>query len=501
MKLPSSFKNWISITGSVLAIFNLAAILSLFILNWFFNFGGTYIGLFIYIVLPGFMITGLILIPIGMRVTKIKEKKSGVLAETKNWPLIDFNNVATRNAGIIFIFGTVFLLIISSIGSYEAFHYTESVEFCGKLCHKVMEPEYTTYHGSPHERVACVECHVGSGASWYVKSKLSGLYQVYSVLAKKYPTPIPTPIANLRPARETCEQCHWPEKFYDRKMKYLQSYLADDANTEVIVQLQMKTSSKTLPDGSFEKGIHQHISPDVKIEYKTSSANRQVIPWVKYTNTKTGVSEIFTDSENPLSQEKLDSLETRVMDCLDCHNRPSHNYNVPQNFIDKSISEGKISKSLPGIKQIAMTILYKDYSTKDSAFLAINNQVTEFYKSSHPELLVSKKAEIEDAIKEIQNGYANNIFPKMKSSWKFYPNNIGHMESDGCFRCHNDRHSTENKKVISKDCNLCHSILAEGTSDSLKYSNSFVPLEFKHPVDIDEAWKTESCSSCHAQLY
>jgi hypothetical protein len=496
MKLPSSIKNWVSIIGAVLAIFNLATILSLVILNSFFDFGGTYIGLFIYMLLPAFMIFGLILIPVGMRLNRASARKAEAEGDVKNWPIINFNNEATRNASIIFIFGTIFLLVISSVGSYEAFHYTESVEFCGKLCHKVMEPEFTTYHGSPHERVACVECHVGAGASWYVKSKMSGLYQVYSVLAHKFPTPIPTPIANLRPARETCEKCHWPEKFYDRKMKYLQSYLADDSNTERVIQLQMKTSSKGL-----ERGIHQHISPDVKIEYKTTSTNRQVIPWVKYTNTKTGVSEVFTDNENKLSQQKLDSLETRVMDCLDCHNRPSHNYNVPQNFIDKSISASKISKTLPGIKQISMQVLYKVYSTKDSAFMAIKDKVTEFYKSSHPELLISRKADIDNSIAEIQNGYANNIFPYMKADWRGYPNNIGHLENDGCFRCHNDRHATPTGKVISKDCNLCHEIQAQGTPDSMQYSNSFKPLEFKHPIDIDDAWKTELCSSCHSQLY
>ena len=500
MKLPSSIKNWVSISGAVLAIFNLATIFSLVILNWVFNFGGTYIGLFIYIVLPVFMVIGLIMIPLGMRMHRKAAREAEKLGEEKNWPIINFNNVATRNAGIIFIFGTVFLLVISSIGSYEAFHYTESVEFCGKLCHQVMEPEYTTYHGSSHERVACVECHVGSGASWYVKSKMSGLYQVYSVIAKKYPTPIPTPISNLRPARETCEQCHWPEKFYDQKLRVRQSYLADDTNTEFTVNLQVKTSSKMTSHG-FEQGIHQHISPDVRIEYKTTSANRQVIPWVKYTNTKTGVSEIFTDSENPLSQAKLDSLETRVMDCLDCHNRPSHDYRTPQRFVDQSLSDGKITKSLPGIKQIAMKILYKDYSTKDSAFMAIRDGVTEFYKTTHPELLTEKKADIDAAIAEIQNGYSKNIFPFMKSSWKSYPNNIGHMVSDGCFRCHNDRHSTEKGKVISKDCNMCHTILAQGTPENMEYSKALEPLEFKHPVDIEDAWKTEMCSSCHSQLY
>lgn len=500
MKLPSSIKNWISISGAVLAVFNLAAIISLFILNWVFGFGGTYIGLFIYILLPIFMIIGLILIPIGMRINRASARKAEAAGIEKNWPTLDFNNEATRNASIIFIIGTVFLVIISSIGSYEAFHYTESVEFCGTLCHEVMEPEYVTYHGSSHERVACVECHVGSGASWYVKSKMSGLYQVYSVLANKYPKPIPTPIANLRPAQETCEQCHWPAKFYDRKVKHLQSYLADESNTEHAIHLQMKTSSKMTAAG-MEAGIHQHISPDVIIEYKTTTDKRQVIPWVKYTNKKTGASEIFTDSDNPLSQAQLDSLETRVMDCLDCHNRPSHNYNVPQNFVDKSISTGKISKTLPGIKQIAMTALYKEYSTKDSAFMGINDQVNEYYQSTFPDVLAGRKAEVEQAIAELKNGYANNIFPFMKADWRKYPNNIGHMEYDGCFRCHNDRHATDKGKVISKDCNLCHVIQAQGSPDSMQYSNSFEPLEFIHPVDTDDAWKTESCSSCHAQLY
>ncbi|WP_321290424.1 NapC/NirT family cytochrome c [uncultured Sunxiuqinia sp.] len=500
MKLPSSIRNWISITGTVLAVFNLASILSLMILNTIFGFGGSYIGIFIYLVLPAFMIIGLLLIPIGMRINRKKARKAKSEGRELNWPVLDFNNVAVRNASTIFIVGTVFLLIISSIGSYEAFHYTESVEFCGKLCHEVMEPEYITYHGSSHERVACVECHVGAGAGWYVKSKLSGMYQVYSVLAKKYPKPIPTPIENLRPARETCEECHWPEKFYDRKLRVEHSFLADDNNTEQIVHLQIKTSSKATADG-MEKGIHQHISPDVKIEYKAVDHDRQIIPWVKYTNTKTGESQTYTDSDYPLSQVELDTLEIRVMDCLDCHNRPSHNYRVPQNFIDQSMAEGRISKTLPSIKLIAMMALYQEYPTKDSAFTAINSQVREYYELVEPEVLENRTAEVEQAIAEIQDQYAHNFFPLMNVSWKYYPNNVGHMETDGCFRCHNDRHAAESGKVISKDCNMCHNILAQGTPDQMKYSESFEPLEFKHPVDIGDDWKTESCSMCHSALY
>ena len=500
MKLPPSIRNWISISGAVLAIFNLACIIALFLLNIAFGFGGQYIGLFIFIILPVFLIVGLLMIPLGMRIYRKKARLAEKEGKRLNWPVLDFNNLATRNASTIFIVGTIFLLILSSVGSYEAFHYTESVEFCGKLCHEVMEPEYVTYHGSSHERVACVECHVGTGASWYVKSKLSGLYQVYSVLVNKYPQPIPTPIANLRPARETCEECHWPEKFYDNKMRIKHSFLTDEENTEHIIHLQVKTSTQVTPQGVI-KGIHQHISPEVKIEYKALDEKRQIIPWVKYTNTKTGEEYIYTDEMSMVSEAELDSLETRIMDCLDCHNRPSHNYNAPQNFIDQSMAEGKISTELPAIKLAAMMALYQDYPNKDTAMTAIESQITDWFESGYPDVYETRKAEIDQAIAAIQDDYSNNIFPFMKASWKEYPNNIGHMESDGCYRCHNDRHTTTENKTISKDCSLCHNIIAQGTQDNMQYSTAFEALDFQHPVDIAEAWRTEMCSMCHTALY
>ena len=500
MRLPTSIKNWISITGAVLAVFNLASILALFVLNTAFGFGGQYIGLFIYIVLPIFMIIGLILIPIGMRINRKRARKAEKEGRKLPWPVVDFNNPATRNASIIFVTGTVVLLIISAIGSYEAFHYTESVEFCGKMCHKVMEPEYVTYHGSAHERVACVECHVGEGAGWYVRSKLSGLYQVYSVLAEKYPQPIPTPIHNLRPAQETCEECHWPEKFYDHSLRVKHSFLSDEDNTEYIVNMHIKTSTQMVK-GEPEPGIHQHIDPNVKIEYIATDDDRQIIPWVKYTNLKTGEERIYTDDQNMLPETQMDSLEVRTMDCLDCHNRPSHDYAPPQNFIDKKMAANEISPDLPSIKLVAMLALNQEYPNKDSAFYAIETQVNEWYESGYPDVWEQNRPVINKAIKEIQDGYANNIFPYMKANWKAYPNNISHMESDGCYRCHNDRHASASGKVISNDCNLCHEIVAQGTQDSMVYANSFEPLEFEHPVDIGDAWKTESCTMCHTALY
>ncbi|MDB4584556.1 NapC/NirT family cytochrome c [Draconibacterium sp.] len=500
MKLPQTLRNWISMIGATIALLNIVFIVLLLIITFIFDIGSSYIGLFIYIVLPIFLVTGLLLIPIGMFLTKRRLKKLEKSQDELDWPVINFNNQETRNAAIIFTIGSLLLFIFSAVGSYEAFHYTESVEFCGKLCHTVMEPEYVAYQGSSHERVSCVQCHVGSGADWYVKSKLSGLYQVYSVLMNKYPRPIPTPVHNLRPAQQTCEQCHWPEKFYDRKLRIKRSYLADEQNTEWDIHMQMKTSAQHSALGIAE-GIHWHINPDVKIEYIATDKKRGDVPWVKYTNLKTGETTVYEDSGTKLSQGQRDSLETRTMDCLDCHNRPSHDYQVPQNFIDKYIISGAISKELPDIKSVAMGIFVEDFPTTDSAFTSIKMQVNEYYEIMYPELLESKKQDIKNAIASIQEGYAKNFFPEMKVNWREYPNHLGHMETNGCYRCHNDKHTSSQGKVISRDCNLCHNITAQGTSDNMEISVATVPLEFKHPIDINEAWRVELCSGCHNELY
>ena len=498
MHLPKSTKNLLTIAGTTIAIVSFLIIVLLFLISTFVELSNSFLGIFIYMVLPALMIFGLILIPLGMIRAKRQEKRK--IAGTPEYPLWDFNNPSTRNAAAIFLVGTICLAILSSIGSFQAFHITESNEFCGKLCHETMKPEYTAYQNSPHSRVKCVECHVGSGAGWYVRSKATGLYQVYAVLTNQIPRPIETPIQNLRPAMETCEHCHWPQKFYDRKTKNIISYLADETTTAWNVHLQMKTSASHSAQG-LAQGIHWHINPDVKIEYISSERNRDKIPWVKYTNIKTKEITIFEDSAEKLRPSQRDSLELRQMDCIDCHNRPSHNYQAPQNFIDELITAGKIPHELTDVKMVAMNILYQDYSTTDSAMLSIKTQVNEYYKTMYPEYPETKKNELEQTILGIQEGYSQNFFPEMGVKWSVHSNHVGHMETNGCFRCHNDRHKSESGKVISRDCNLCHEILAQGTDTTMEISNSFKPLEFKHPVDIGDAWKTQLCSECHVKLY
>lgn len=499
-KLPRSFYNYTTYIGAIIALMNVVFIIFTLLITFIFEIGSAYTGLVTYIILPSFMMGGLFLIPIGALVTRRKLKKQGKLESIKAWPTIDFNEPRTRNMTLVFGIGSIVLFLFSAVGSYEAFHYTESVEFCGTLCHKVMEPEYVAYHESSHERVSCVSCHVGDGATWYVKSKLSGMYQVYAVLTDIYPRPIPTPIVDLRPARETCEECHWPEKFYENKLKVKRSFLADEQNTAWDIHLQMKTSAKHSAMGNSE-GIHWHINPQVKIEYIALDAKRSDIPWVRYTNLETGESIVYQEEDNRLSQSQIDSLQIRTMDCLDCHNRPSHDYKIPQNFIDAYMITGEISSEIPDIKSVTMGIFAQDYPTKDSAFTAIEAQVLAYYQNMYPDFLAEKKQVIVAAIASIQDGYSKNIFPEMGVNWSEYPNHLGHLESPGCNRCHNDKHISSEGRFIPRDCNLCHLITAQGSPDTLEISNQFAPLEFKHPVDMGKAWQTDLCSDCHSQLY
>ena len=500
MKLPKSYYNSLSFIGTIVAILSLTLIAFLFIIAVVFDKGSSYVGLFIYIVLPGLMVLGLLLIPLGMWLTVRRYKKQG-LDMKGQWNVLDLNNSRHRNAVLIFSVGTLLFLMLTSVGSYEAFHYTESNEFCGTLCHKIMEPEYVTYHNSEHAHVKCAECHVGPGADWYVRSKLSGLYQVYSAIAKKYPQPIETPIHDLRPARITCEQCHWPEKFYPNRIITERHYLADESNTRWDIDLRMFISSDHAAEG-LSKGVHWHINPDVKIEYAPNAPDRETIPWVKYINLKTGDTVIYHDIEAPMDDETLASAEIRTMDCMDCHNRPSHSYLVPQEFFDMSLASGEIPLELPEIKTITMQIFYAEtFETKEAAVKIFTEQINAFYEENYPEIFADKKPLIDQAITGIMHGFNQNYFPFMKANWDAYPVHIGHIEYEGCFRCHNDRHTSDSGKVISKDCNLCHTILKQGTPDAPEVAPYDGSLEFQHPVKLKGDWIKGSCSECHRYLY
>ncbi len=502
MKLPISFYNRTTYVGTLVIAVSLILMILVFTAAALFNIGGNYSGLLLYMALPFMLIIGLILIPIGMMRKHRLNKKSDVPVERRKI-IFDFSIKKHRNAAFIFFFGTMFFMIITSMGSYQAFHYTESNEFCGTLCHQVMEPEFVTYQTSAHARVKCVECHVGSGADWYVKSKFSGMYQVYAVLADVYPHPIPTPISSLRPAQETCEQCHWPEKFFPNRIRNEIHYLSDSTNSAWEISYRMKIGPTHSSKGTSE-GIHWHINPDVKIQYRESSSDREYIPWVTYIDLKTGDTIIYINEEDPMDAETFAATPARTMDCMDCHNRPSHQFLTPQDYIDDAISRNKISVDLPQIKFITMSIFANPFDNLDTAKAYTTNTILSFYKDNYPEIYKNKLPLIKKSIVGVIEAYSSNNFPHMGADWDHYPSHKGHVEYNGCFRCHDNNHiSPTTGRKISKDCNLCHSILKQGFKDNMSYSTIDSALRFVHPVILEDVDldKDDLCVDCHRYLF
>ena len=495
LRLPPSFNNWLSYSGAVISIISIFMFVFLFVLSSIAPSDKAYVGIVIFIVIPVFIILGLLLIPLGM-ILKIKSiKKHGGLV-SENLPILNLNLPHHRNATVIFIVGTFLFFFLSALGSYEAYHFTESNRFCGTLCHNIMIPEYTAYQHSPHAKVKCAECHIGAGANWYVKSKLSGLYQVYAALTNTYPQPIPTPVENLRPARDTCEECHWPQKIYGKNQRKEIYYLPNEENTRWEIDLLMNTGGGNPALGQ-SSGIHWHINQDIEIEYFATDEKRLVIPKVILKNKVTGKTTVFENEEGPLDEENAEHVESRVMDCIDCHNRPSHVYRDPSKFLNIAIAAGEIPTSLPMVKYAAIEACVLEYETTEAAMEGISSHIKRFYDDSYPELAVEKATDIDKAIVGIQNAFSKNIFPEMKVKWEHYPDFIGHQTSPGCYRCHDGKHVSQDGQVITHECNDCHFITAQGPADNMEYGGK-EPLEFKHPEDIGDDWQYVGCYECHS---
>ncbi|MCK4889546.1 MAG: NapC/NirT family cytochrome c [Candidatus Aminicenantes bacterium] len=468
MKLPRNYYNPISLFGSILAAVTALIIIFFMIAMTFFDTDGTgsYTGIFIYMVLPVFLIIGLILIPIGMsrRSKRIKREGEGSIVSKI---VLDMSNQRHWNAVGLFILVTILFLMITGIGTYKAFHYTESNEFCGTLCHSVMEPEHVAYQESAHSRVTCVECHVGEGAQWYVNSKLSGLYQVYSVLLNKYPTPIETPIRNLRPARETCEKCHWPEKFYGHNLKVIRRYGLDENSTLKYTTLDMKIDTGKENN---KAGIHWHIATENEVRYVSLDDERLEMLWVEVKQND-GSFKRFSNSALKGDFEEMNEKEisVRTMDCVDCHNRATHIYEEPEKAVDKRISKGQLDRSLPYAKRVVLAAITTNYPDKEAGLNGISNYLNGFYRRKYPDLAGQKLDHISRMIKTAQEIYSRNVHPVMKVDWGTYPSFLGHKRDTGCFRCHNSDLKDEEGKMISFDCTLCHSILSYGEDKTFKY--------------------------------
>jgi hypothetical protein len=461
-------RNPISLTGAAITTASGLIILSLVAVGVVGHHSNPYSGILAFVVLPTIFMAGLALIPIGIFRQRRAERKAIERGETQKpaFPIIDLNIGKTRKAMLIFLFLTMANVVILATATYKGVEVMDSTTFCGTACHTVMMPEYTAYERSPHSRVKCVACHIGPGANWFVKAKITGAWQLVSVALDLYPRPIPTPIHNLRPARDTCEQCHWPTKFVGDKLRVETRYQEDEENTETKTVLLLRVGGI---QGRESHGIHWHVDPANQIRYK-SDPSRETIYDVELTRPD-GTVTVYRNGSPEETDETHD--EWRNMDCVDCHNRPTHVYRAPGEELDAAMVGGEISPELPFVRREGRKLLRVDYASHDEARSSIQTGLTAFYRDNYPDTAAAMTAQIDSAATAMGEIYSSNVFPVMNVNWDTYPTHIGHEQSPGCFRCHNDEHESEDGQVISQDCDTCHSLLAmeEESPDVLEVLN------------------------------
>ncbi len=484
----SLLKNYISLTGLALAGIALANIIVLFIIDITSAVPSPYTGILAYMILPGFLLGGLALAAFGA--WRERSRRLEAVPGAPLLPRIDLNQPGQRSRLAVFVSFVVVFVLLSAVGSYRAYEFTDSTTFCGELCHTVMHPEHVAHDHSAHARVSCVECHVGSGAGWYVKSKLSGARQVVKTILNTYPRPIESPVANLRPAAQTCEQCHWPRRFWGAQLKVFNHFGSDEQNTPRQLRLLIKVGGGD-PSTGGQAGIHWHMNIANKVEYK-SDAKRQNIPWVRITDRNGKVTEYQSTAADA---KAMASMTDRRMDCVDCHNRPTHVYTPPDRAVDQALAGGRISPTLPFAKQQGVTLLTAEYKTTPQAIAAIQQGVNAFYKEKYPQLVSTRSGDIKNMSDALAAIYQENIFPEMKVDWRTHPDNVGHYYFNGCFRCHDGSHVSKDGKVISKDCNSCHTVLGQEEGVLPSAVADATPF-FKHPVELGDLTSV-NCSDCH----
>ena len=410
-------KNRISMVGLALAVVALANIIFLFLVDMVSTQASPYIGILAYMIMPGLLILGLVLMVVGMMVERRRRARG--LPDATPLPRIDLNNPAQRSS-VAFVLkaSSRDFRVCSARLAASIRQYTDSVQFCGQLCHTVMHPEFVAYSASPHARVACVDCHVGPGAGWYVRSKMSGLRQVYYTIRPGHsPVQSKSPVANLRPAQQTCEQCHWPRKFWGAQLKTFTHFGADENNTPRQIRMLIKVGGGDPTLGPAGGGIHWHMNIANKIEYYASDEKRQNIPWVRVTDQNGKVTEYFL-KDNPPKPEEIAKAEKKRMDCVDCHNRPPHIYGPPDLSIDRAMALNVIDPSLPYIKHQGVEVLTADYKTSDEAQKAIPEKINAFYQAKYPQVASSRADAIQAATKELQRIYRTTFFPEMRVNWQ-----------------------------------------------------------------------------------
>ena len=388
------------------------------------------------------------------------------------------------------------LTISMLVGGAYVWDYTNSPPFCGETCH-TMPPEYAAYQLSPHSRVACVECHIGREfIGNQIFRKAGDIKHVVAVTFNTYEYPIRA--KGMRPAPEICEKCHSPEKFSDDSLRVKERFLPDGQNTPYSIYLVLKTGGGSKRVG-LGRGIHWHIENEV--QFLSTDKLDQVIPYIRVTNDDGSIDE-YVDIESGFNTAAVDEDDLKTMDCISCHNRISHTIPFPDQSMDNALSRGVIADDIPDIRRIGAEILSQEYANQEQALDAIEN-LESYYETTFPDFYATNQQKVAEAITEIQNIYKLSVFEEQEINWATHPNNVGHEDTPGCFRCHDGKHLNENDEAIRLECNLCHSIpVVAGTEDfvaDIEISRGPEPESHFNPnwIALHRDVFDTTCSNCH----
>jgi hypothetical protein len=403
-----------------------------------------YMGILTFLIIPAILFAGLILIALGIVLAR-RRVVSEIEAATDP-------RAAWRKLGVFLALMTFVNVVIGTQATYKAVQHMETEQFCGQTCH-VMKPEFTAWNHAPHSHVLCVECHVAPGASGWLASKMSGTRQLLAVVLNNYPRPIASAMESNRlvSSAETCERCHSRNRDVGAPLRVISTFKDDEKNTRTETVLMVHTGG---PLG----GIHgAHMGPGVQIRYAAADAKRQTLPWVEYTDGKGAVQTFTASGATPAG---IASMPVYTMQCVDCHNRPAHSFQTADRAVDAALRAGQLPVGLPFLKKTSLQLLTAAYPTAEAAAQEIPLKLTQFYRTGYAEIASQRNADIAAAGQTLLAIYNRNVFPDLKVTWGTYPNNLGHTDAPGCFRCHDDGHIAANKKTITNDCAVCHQMVA-----------------------------------------
>jgi nitrate/TMAO reductase-like tetraheme cytochrome c subunit len=405
-----------------------------------------YLGIIFDLCLPAVFLFGLMLIPVGIWFRHRSLKAAGQLPST--FPKIDFADPVFRH-GIDFVIVATFInFIIVGTASYRGVAYMDTTSFCGQTCH-VMAPEFSAYHFAPHAGVPCTDCHVAPGVPGYIHAKVNGTKQLLMVILHSYPTPINAD-GKVPPARDTCVNCHNPEKLTTDKLIVKSAY-GDDEKNSITHSLTLMHIGGRDQLGKLS-GIHgAHMG---HIEYTSTDSSNQTISWIGKRNDDGSVTEfVSADAKGAGTGQR------HLMDCIDCHNRAAHSFETPEEALNRDMALGYPSAALPFAHKESLALIKASYNSEDEANRKITSGFEDFYRSQYPLVWNGQRTQIDQGAKALAAIYTRNVFPFMKVSWGIHPNNLGHNDYPGCFRCHDGNHNTKAGKSITNDCSVCHNLL------------------------------------------